>query len=103
MVVDWRNPLKSRFIGVVWELSVVAIGTRSTNPTITHANKVMHALADCVKALHGMTSSARNSQAAKDLQRIIDATQAHVQAQPDRFEDVATPSTTPNMQQVLRV
>jgi hypothetical protein len=71
---------------------------RITNPTITHANKVMHALADCIKALHGMTSSARNSQAAQDLQRIIDATQAHVQARPNRFEGVATPSTTPNMQ-----
>jgi hypothetical protein len=35
-----------------------------TNPTITHANKVMHALANCVKALQGMTGSARNSQAA---------------------------------------
>jgi hypothetical protein len=53
---------------------------RITNPTITHANKVMHALADCVKALHGMTSSTRNSQTAQDLKRIIDATQAHVQA-----------------------
>ena len=74
-----------------------------TNPTITHANKVMHALADCVKALQGMTSSARNSQAAHDLQRIIEATKAHVQARPDRFEDVATLSTTPNMQRVLRV
>jgi hypothetical protein len=51
-----------------------------TNPTITHADKVMHGLADCVKALHGMTSSTRNSQTAQDLQRIIDATQAHVQA-----------------------
>ncbi len=51
-----------------------------TNPTITHANKVMHALADCVKALQGMTGSARNVQAAQDLQQIIDATQAHVQA-----------------------
>jgi hypothetical protein len=40
---------------------------RITNPTITHANKVMHALADCVKALHGMMSSARNSQTAQDL------------------------------------
>jgi hypothetical protein len=36
---------------------------RITNPTITHADKVMHALADCVKALQSMTSSARNSQA----------------------------------------
>jgi hypothetical protein len=36
---------------------------RITNPTITHADKVMHALADCVKTLQGMASSARNSQA----------------------------------------
>jgi hypothetical protein len=50
-----------------------------------------------------MRSSARISQAAQDLQRIINATQAHVQAQPDRFEDVATPFATPNMPQVLRV
>jgi hypothetical protein len=41
---------------------------------------VMHALADCVKALQGMTGSARNSQAAQDLQQIIDATQANIQA-----------------------
>ena len=34
---------------------------RITNPTITHADKAMHTLADCVKALQGMTSSARNS------------------------------------------
>ncbi len=53
---------------------------RITNPTITHANKVMHALANCIKALQGMTGSARNSQAARDLQQIIDATRAHVQA-----------------------
>jgi hypothetical protein len=68
-----------------------------TNPTITYADKVMHALADCVKALQGMTGSARNSQAAQDLQRIIDATRAHVQARPDCFEDTAAPSATPNM------
>jgi hypothetical protein len=74
-----------------------------TNPTITHANKVMHALADCVKALQGMTGCARNSQAAQDLKQIIEATKAHVQAQPDRLEDVATPSTTPNLQRVPRV
>ncbi len=76
---------------------------RITNPTITHAVKVMHALADCVKALQGMTGCARNSQAAQDLQRIIEATKAHVQAQPDRLEDVATPSATPNLQRVLGV
>jgi hypothetical protein len=70
---------------------------RITNSTITHADKVMHSLADCIKALQGMTSSARNSQAAQDLQQIIEATNAHVQARPNRFEDVATPSATPNM------
>jgi hypothetical protein len=74
-----------------------------TNPTITHANKVMHTMANCIKALQGVTSGTRNSQAAQDLQRIIEATKAHVQAQPNCFEDVATPSATPNMQQVPRV
>jgi len=39
-----------------------------TNPSITHADKVMHALTDCVKVLQGMTGCARNSQAAQDLQ-----------------------------------
>jgi hypothetical protein len=76
---------------------------RITNPTITHADKVMHALANCVKVLQGMTSSARNSQAAQDLHRIIEATKAHVQAQPDRLAEGATSSTTPNMQRVPRV
>jgi hypothetical protein len=76
---------------------------RLTNPTLTHTDKVMHALADWVKALQGMTSSARNLQAAQDLQRIIEATKAHIQAQPERFANVAIPSTTPNIQQVPRV
>ncbi len=74
-----------------------------TNPTITHTDKVMHALADCVKALQGMTGSARNSQAAQDLQRIIDATQASIQARPECFEDNATPSANPHTQRVPRV
>jgi hypothetical protein len=76
---------------------------RITNPTITHADKLMQALADCIKALQGMMGITRNSQAAQDLQQIIDATQAHVQARPNCFKDTATPSATPNMQQVPRV
>jgi len=71
---------------------------RITNPTITHADKVMHELADCVKALQGMTRNTRNSQAAQDLHRIIEATKAHVQAQPDRLTEGATSSTTHKMQ-----
>jgi hypothetical protein len=41
---------------------------RITNPSITHADKVMHALADCVKAIQGMTGKDRHSLARKDLQ-----------------------------------
>jgi hypothetical protein len=63
----------------------------------------MHALADCVKALQGMTGSARNSQAAQDLQQIINTTQANIQARPERFKDNATPYANPHTQWVLRV
>jgi hypothetical protein len=74
-----------------------------TNPSITHIDKVMHTLADCVKAIQGLTSKARNSQAAQDLQRIVDATQAHLQANPNKFEETITPDNTLNMQLVSRV
>ncbi len=60
------------------------------NPSITHANKVMHALADCVKAIQGMTGKDRHSPAKKDLQQIVDATQAQIKAQPNQFEHMAT-------------
>jgi hypothetical protein len=74
-----------------------------TNPSITHANKVMQALAECVKAIKGMTGKARNSQAAQDLQRIVDATQACVQTIPHLFEETITPDHFCYTQQVLRV
>jgi hypothetical protein len=61
-----------------------------TNPSITHANKVTHALADCVKAIPGMIGKDRHSPAMKDLQRIVDATQAQIEAQPNQFEHTAT-------------
>jgi hypothetical protein len=44
------------------------------NPSITHANKVMNALAECIKAIQGMRGNARNSQATQDLQGIVNAT-----------------------------
>jgi hypothetical protein len=37
---------------------------RITKPSITHANKVMHTLAECVKAIQGMMGEAGISQAA---------------------------------------
>jgi hypothetical protein len=62
-----------------------------TNSSITHTNKVIHALAECAKAIQGMTSKARVSQATQDLQHIIDTTQAHVQTNPHKFEEIITP------------
>ncbi len=46
-----------------------------TNPTITHTNKVMQALAECVKTITGATGGT-TAQEVKDLQCIIKATQA---------------------------
>jgi hypothetical protein len=74
-----------------------------TNPSITHIDKVIHALANWVKAIQGMTSKNRNSLATKDLQRIVDTTQVQIKAQPDRFGHAATPTDTSQGQQVLSV
>jgi hypothetical protein len=68
-----------------------------------HTNKVMQALAECVKAIQGMTGKAKNSQAAQDLQHIVDATQACTQTNPHQFEETITPDYICNMQQVPRV
>jgi hypothetical protein len=76
---------------------------RITNPSITHADKVMNALAECVKATQGITGNARNSQAAQELLHIGDATQAHVQANPHKFDKTTTPAYIHNMQQASRV
>ncbi len=76
---------------------------RITNPSITHANKVMQALAECIKAIQGMKGKDRNSQAAQDLQYIVDATQAHVQTNLHQFEETITPDYICKMQRVPRV
>ncbi len=46
-----------------------------TNPTITHTDKVMQALMECVKTITGATGGT-TAQDAKDLQPIVKATQA---------------------------
>jgi hypothetical protein len=74
-----------------------------TNPSITHTDKVMHALADYDKAIQGMTGIVRTSQATQDLQHIVAVKQAHLQASPYKFEETTTPEDTHNTQQVPRV
>ncbi len=71
---------------------------RITNPSIMHADKVMQALAECIKAIQEMTGKARNSQDTKDLQHIVDATQARVQMNPHQFEETITPDYICSMQ-----
>ena len=63
----------------------------------------MHGLADCVKAINCMTGKDRTSPATLDLQRIVDATQAHIKTQPERLEHAAPPTDNPRGQQVPRV
>jgi hypothetical protein len=58
----------------------------------------MHALAECIKAIQGMIGKARNSQAAQDLKRIVDATQAHVKTNHHKFEETITPDDICNTQ-----
>jgi hypothetical protein len=76
---------------------------RITNQSITHTDKVMQALAECIKAIQGMTGKARNSQAALDLQRIVDATQARVQINPLWFKQTIPPDHFHDTQRVPRV
>jgi hypothetical protein len=76
---------------------------RIPNLSITHANKVMQALAECVKAIQGMTGKSRNSEAAQDLQGIVDAAQSHIQTNPHQFDKTITPDHFCNTQQVPRV
>jgi hypothetical protein len=50
-----------------------------------------------------MAGKARNSQATQDLQRIVDATQAHIKTNPHQFEKTITPDHFCNTHQVPRV
>ncbi len=79
-----------------------AIPTQMHHQSLHHTCQQSDArLADCIKAIQGMTGKDRHSPATKDLQWIVDATQAQIKAQPDRFEQTAT--DTPLVQQVPRV
>ena len=42
-----------------------------TNPTISHADKIMQALGNCVKVLQGVTTN-NNKQDLQDLQQLVE-------------------------------
>jgi hypothetical protein len=62
-----------------------------TNPTITHADKVMQALAECIKTITGATGGT-TAQEVKDLQCIVKATQAIYCTRAKHPVPTATPS-----------
>jgi hypothetical protein len=48
-----------------------------TNPTLTHANKIMRALSHCAQILKGKDTTATDQQL-RDLQRLVEVTQANL-------------------------
>ena len=50
-----------------------------TNPSLTHANKIMRALSHCIQELKGAEATT-TEQELRDIQQLIDVTQAHLQS-----------------------
>ncbi len=73
-----------------------------TNPTITHADKVMQALAECVKTITGATGGT-TAQEAKDLQRIVKATQAIQHKSEAPSNNSIAKQRAPRVPNILRV
>jgi len=72
-------------------------------PHHLHADKVMLALAECVKAIKGLTGQDKSSPEAKDLQRIVDATRATLIKQPRRCEEPIRHDDVPQQTALPRV
>ncbi len=79
------------------------ISTQTYHQSLHHTCQQSDARIGSAKAIQGMMGKARTSQAVQDLQHIIDATQAHLQAHPNKLEETITPGNTRNTQWVPRV
>ncbi len=73
-----------------------------TNPTITHADKVMQALAECVKTISGATGGT-TAQEVNDLQRIVTATQAILHKSKAPSNNSNTEQQAPRVPDIPRV
>jgi hypothetical protein len=73
-----------------------------TNPTITHANKVMQALAECAKTITGATGGT-TAQEAKDLQCIVKATRAALHKNDAPINNSNAKHQAPRVPKLLRV
>jgi hypothetical protein len=72
------------------------------NPTITHADKVMQALAECVKTITGATGET-TAQEAKDLQCIVKATWAPLHKNDAPINNSNTKHRAPRVPELPRV
>jgi hypothetical protein len=73
-----------------------------TNPTITHSDKVMQALAECVKTITGATGGT-TAQEAKDLWRIVKATRAALHKNDAPINNSNAKHRAPRVPELLRV
>jgi hypothetical protein len=71
-------------------------------PTITHVDKVMQALAECVKTITGATGET-TAQDAKDLQHIVKATQAALHKNDAPINNSNAEHQAPRMPELPRV
>ncbi len=74
----------------------------TTNLTITHANKVMQALAECVKTITGATRGT-TAQEAKNLQRIVKATRAALHMNDTPSNNINAKQQAPRVPELPRV
>ena len=71
-----------------------------TNPTVTHAGKVMKSLSECVTTIQGLGGGDGNHHM-RDLKRVFIAAKDTIQRDPDSLQDVSPispprPSPRPN-------
>ena len=81
-----------------WVLDTVNFSHKNiTSPTITHADKVMNAIADCTKAIKYITSP----NGAEEMQQLVKLTEQAIHQHPAIVKLFATPdSTTPSVPRV---
>ncbi len=70
-----------------------------TRPTITHADKVMNAIADCAKAINDITSF----NGTEEMRQLVELTEQAIHQHPNIANSFAAPnSTTPSIPRVRR-
>ena len=67
-----------------------------TNPSLTHSDKLMHAIADCHRAIKGLGRGANDADM-RDLRRLLDMTVATTQQHADVLDRPLSPEQVPRV------